>query len=216
MLRPMQTSEPSSMPARSERDAGTAAIVAGIGGIVYSIAFLAGVVAGWAPQPGIMVASIALMVGSLLSIAVLLAVARRLTGDDAAVAMFGLVLVVIGAAGALAHGGYDLANALHPPISDVLGDAQLPNPVDPRGLLTFGASGLGLLLLALLARRSGAIPRNLALLGAVVGVLLIVVYLGRLIILTPTNPVVAAAAGITGLILSPAFYIWLGVELRRR
>jgi hypothetical protein len=50
----------------------------------------------------------------------------------------------------------------------------------------------------------------------VVGALLIVVYLGRLIILTPTNPVVAAAAGVTGLILSPAFYLWLGMQLRRR
>jgi hypothetical protein len=141
---------------------------------------------------------------------------RRLAGDDAAIGLFGLVLVVIGAAGAMAHGGYDLANAIHPPLSDVLGDAQLPNPVDPRGLLTFGASGLGLLVLAALARRSRVLPGGLATLGMVVGALLIVVYLGRLIILTPTNPVVAAAAGVTGLILSPAFYLWLGIQLRRR
>jgi hypothetical protein len=191
-------------------------MVAGIGGIVYSVAFLGGVVAGWAPTLGIVVASIALMLGALLSVAVLLAVYHRLSGDDAAVGLLGLMLVAVGAAGALAHGGYDLANAIHPPVSDVLGQAQLPNPVDPRGLLTFGVSGLGLLLLALLARRTAALPRGLATLGVVVGVLLLVVYLGRLIILTPTNPVVAAAAGLTGLILSPAFYLWLGMELRRR
>jgi len=199
-----------------ERDAGSAAIVAGIAGIVYSVAFLGGVVAGWAPQLGIVVASVALMLGAVLSVAVLLAVYHRLGGDDAAVGLFGLILVVVGAAGALAHGGYDLANAIHPPLTDVLGDAQLPNPVDPRGLLTFGASGLGLLVLALLARRAGTLPRGLAKLGAVVGLLLMVVYLGRLIILTPTNPIVAAAAGLTGLVLSPAFYLWLGTELRRR
>ena len=199
-----------------ERDAGSAAIVAGLGGIVYSVAFLGGVVAGWAPQLGIVVASVALMLGAVLSVAVLLAVYHRLGGDDAAVGLFGLILVVVGAAGALAHGGYDLANAIHPPLTDVLGDTQLPNPVDPRGLLTFGASGLGLLVLALLARRAGTLPRGLATLGAVVGLLLVVVYLGRLIILTPTNPIVAAAAGLTGLVLSPAFYLWLGTELRRR
>ena len=199
-----------------ERDAGSAAIVAGIAGIVYSVAFLGGVVAGWAPQLGIVVASVALMLGAVLSVAVLLAVYHRLGGDDAAVGLFGLILVVVGAAGALTHGGYDLANAIHPPLTDVLGDAQLPNPVDPRGLLTFGASGLGLLVLALLARRAGTLPRGLAKLGAVVGLLLMVVYLGRLIILTPTNPIVAAAAGLTGLVLSPAFYLWLGTELRRR
>jgi hypothetical protein len=159
----MTPEQPAGSDRAYERSAGSAALVAGIGGIVYSIAFLGGVVAGWAPQLGIVVASVALMIGALLSIAVLLAVFRRLAGDDAAVGLFGLVLVVIGAAGAMAHGGYDLANAIHPPLSDVLGDAQLPNPVDPRGLLTFGASGLGLLVLAALARRSrvlpGALPR---------------------------------------------------------
>jgi hypothetical protein len=82
--------------------------------------------------------------------------------------------------------------------------------------MTFGASGLGLMVLSGLARGNGILPRNLATLGMVVGLMLLVVYLGRLIILTPTNPVVAAAAGLTGLVLSPAFYIWLGTELRRR
>ena len=48
-----------------------------------------------------------------------------------------------------------------------------------------------------------------------VGGLLIVVYLGRLIILTPTNLLVAIPAAVTGLALSPIFYIWLGIHLRR-
>jgi hypothetical protein len=49
-----------------------------------------------------------------------------------------------------------------------------------------------------------------------VGALLVVVYLGRLIILTPTNPLVAVPAALTGLVLSPLFYIRLGLELGRR
>jgi hypothetical protein len=49
-----------------------------------------------------------------------------------------------------------------------------------------------------------------------VGALLIVVYLGRLLILTPTNLLVAVPAAATGIVLSPIFYIWLGIELRRR
>lgn len=61
-----------------------------------------------------------------------------------------------------------------------------------------------------------ALRGMLCTLGALVGVLLVIVYLGRLIILTPTNPLVAVPAALTGLILSPAFYIWLGLELRRR
>ncbi len=94
--------------------------------------------------------------------------------------------------------------------------ANLPGPMDPRGLLTFGLSGLGLLVLTWQSRRSATLPGNLAALGVTVRALLIVVYLGRLIILTPTNLLVAIPAAATGLILSPLFYIWLGMELRRR
>jgi hypothetical protein len=196
--------------------AGTAAIAAGIGGVVYSVAFLGGVVAGAAPQIGIVVASIALMVGGILSVAVLVAIYRRLLDTAAAVGLLGLMLVAVGAMGAMVHGGYDLANAINPPVTDVLSEAELPHPIDPRGLLTFGITGLGLLVLMLRARRSAVLPAKLAGLGALVGVLLIVVYLGRLIVLTPTNPLVAVPAAATGLLLSPAFYIWLGLELRRR
>jgi hypothetical protein len=199
-----------------ERMAGTAAIAAGIGGVVYSVAFLGGVVAGWAPELGTVVASLALMVGGILSVAVLVAIYRRLLDSAAAVALLGLVLVAVGATGSLVHGGYDLANAINPQVTDVLAEAELPFPIDPRGLLTFGMTGLGLAVLMLQSRRSHALPANIAGLGVLVGALLVVVYLGRLIVLTPTNPLVAVPAALTGLILSPAFYIWLGLELRRR
>ena len=199
-----------------ERLAGAGSIAAGIGGIVYSIAFLGGVVAGKAPELGLTVASIALMVGGFLSVMVLVALYRRLLESAAAVGLLGLMLVAVGATGAMVHGGYDLANSIHPPVSDVLAEAELPSGIDPRGLLTFGVSGLGLLVLAWQSRRSGTLPANLATVGMAVGALLIVVYLGRLIILTPTNLLVAIPAAATGLVLSPLFYIWLGLELRRR
>src|ERR1700693_1585143 len=144
-----------------ERVAGAAAIAAGIGGIVYSIAFLGGVVEGKAPDLGLQVASVALMVGGFLSVLVLVALYRRLLASAPAVGLLGLVLVAVGATGAMVHGGYDLANALNPPLNDVLAAAQLPSPVDPRGLLTFGISGLGLLVLAWQSRRSGTLPANL-------------------------------------------------------
>ena len=198
-----------------ERVGGAAAIAAGIGGVVYSVAFLGGVVGGAAPELGIVVASVALMVGGILSVAVLVAIYRRLLDTAAAVGLLGLMLVAVGAMGAIMHGGYDLAIAINPPVTDVLAEAELPHPIDPRGLLTFGITGLGLLVLMLQSRRSAVLPAGLAGLGALVGVLLIVVYLGRLIVLTPTNPLVAVPAAATGLVLSPAFYIWLGLELRR-
>ncbi|MDP9243568.1 MAG: hypothetical protein M3O77_00615 [Chloroflexota bacterium] len=56
-------------------------------------------------------------------------------------AFWALALGLAGALGAALHGGYDLANAINPPASDPI--ANLPSPIDPRGLLTFGVSGLG-------------------------------------------------------------------------
>ena len=215
MLHPMSSS-PTSSAVAYERLAGAGAIAAGIGGIVYSIAFLGGVVQGWAPELGLTVASVALMAGGFLSVMVLVAVYRRLVESAAAIGLLGLMLVAVGATGAMVHGGYDLANSVNAPVSDLFAEAALPSPIDPRGLLTFGVSGLGLLVLAWQSRRTGTLPGNLAALGMAVGALLIVVYLGRLTILTPTNLLVAIPAGATGLVLSPVFYIWLGVELRRR
>lgn len=210
------SSNPAAAATEYERAAGAAAIVTGIGGIVYSIAFLGGVVEGWAPQAGLTVASLALMAGGLLSVLVLVALYRRLVESAAAIGLLGLMLMVVGAMGAVIHGGYDLANSAHAPVTDLFAQAQLPSPIDPRGLLTFGVTGLGLLVLGWQSRRSGTLPANLAALGMTVGALLIVVYLGRLLILTPTNLLVAVPAAATGIVLSPIFYIWLGIELRRR
>jgi hypothetical protein len=199
-----------------ERWAGLAAIAAGIGGLVYAVAFLGGVVLGANPALGMLVASIALMLGGVLSLIVLVAVYLRISVVSHGIALIGLALALMGALGAVVHGGSDLANVLNPPAVDVITDAGLPSPVDPRGLLTFGVSGLGLLVLAAEARRSRALSRRVSNLGFVLGVMLVVVYLGRLIVLAPTNLLVAVPAGITGLILAPLFYIWLGLELRGR
>ena len=199
-----------------ERWAGTAAIATSIGGVLYSAAFLGGVVLGFNPELGALVASAALLIGGLLSTVVLVAVYRRVSPGTAEVALIGLVFALMGALGGIVHGGYDLANALNPPASNPLQEAGLPSPVDPRGLLTFGMAGLGLLILAVLAYRDGAFSRPVSTFGIALAVLLILVYLGRLIILTPTNPLVAVPAGLAGVIVGPFFYFALGLELRRR
>ncbi|MEX0629850.1 MAG: hypothetical protein WEE67_05355 [Chloroflexota bacterium] len=201
---------------RLEHWAGLAAIAAGIGGIVYAVAFLGGVVLGANPALGMLVASIALMLGGVLSLVVLVAVYRRVSAASHGIALIGLALALMGSFGAVVHGGYDLANVLNPPAADVITDAGLPSPVDPRGLLTFGVSGLGLLVLAAEARRSGALSRRVSNLGVLLGLMLVVVYLGRLIVLVPTNLLVAVPAAFTGVILAPVFYILLGLELRGR
>ena len=196
--------------------AGWAAILAGIGGFVYSVAFIIGVVLGKAPNLGRSISSSALAIGGLLTAVVAVALFQRAREASPPAALLGVAFALFGSMGATIHGAYDLANVLHPPVADVFATNELPNPVDPRGLLTFAAAGIGLLILLWLVRRAGALQNWIGSLGLVVGILLILIYLGRLIILSPANPLVAGLAGITGFILSPVFYIGLGLWLRSR
>ena len=111
---------------------------------------------------------------------------HRLRQVDAAFALWALLLTSVSTLGMAIHGGYDLANIFNPPASANLG---LPSQIDPRGLLTFGVMGIALFVIAWLMGRSEQFPKSLAYLGYLLAVLLMVIYLARLIILDPANPV---------------------------
>jgi hypothetical protein len=138
----------------------------------------------------------------------------RLVETNAAFALWAFLLSGVGALGTLAHGGYDLANALHPEALDAA-LANAPSGIDPRGLLTFGLTGLGLLIISWLIGRSSAFPRGLSYLGYVAAVLLIILYIARLVILTPSSQLIAIPALLSGFIVNPVWYIWLGLALWR-
>jgi len=57
-------------------------------------------------------------------------------------------------------------------------------------------------------------PRGHARMGQVLGVVMIVIYLGRLVILDPTNPVVRVALA-AGVITNTVFLGWLGNVWRK-
>jgi hypothetical protein len=198
-----------------ERLAGAISILVAVGGLIYSIAFTIFLKAD--SKPAAQVAAFVLTVGGILTTAVMVALYERLRDVDPALALWGLVLGVAGGLGAAIHGGSDLARFINPPKRVAAVDlGNVPNPVDPRGLLTFGLAGLGLMILSLLIVREHRLPQRLGQLGFVAGGLLIVVYLGRLIILDPNNPVLLTVAVLAGFIASPAFFVWLGVLLREQ
>jgi hypothetical protein len=196
--------------------AGTCAVLAGVVGFLYAVAFIGLVLTDAAPELGFGLASALLLAGSLFGAAGLTALYPRLRAVDGGFALIALLLGVAGSFGAAVHGGFDLANVLNAPAAAANeAMAGLPNYADPRGLLTFGVAGLGLLVASWLTVRSPALPTRLGYLGYLAGALLILVYLGRLIILTPTNPLVAGPAALAGFIVNPAWFIWLGLVLRR-
>ena len=154
-----------------------------------------------------------LMLGGLLSSGVVVAIYNRLREPDAAFALWALMLGIAGALGSAVHGGYDLANAINPVDS---APSELPNPIDPRGLLAFGVAGVALLVIAWLIMRGGRFPRGLGYVAYVSAALLIILYLGRLIVLEATSPVIVLPALLNGFLVNPALYLWLGVAVLSR
>lgn len=187
-----------------ERFAGWGAVLAGLSGFLYSISFIV--------LQSELLSALFLMLGGLFSTAALTALYQRLLGTENGFALLGLLLSLSAVLGAAIHGGYDLANALHPPAAP---NTDLPNAVDPRGLLTFGVSGLGIFLLSWLMTQDAKLPKGLAYLGYLSAILMIVLYLGRLIILQATNLAIVIPALLEGFIVNPIWYVWLGLTLMR-
>ena len=187
-----------------ERFAGVCGIGAGLAGFLYAVAFIL--------LRNDLLSALFLLLTGFLSTAALVAVYHRLRSTDADFALWGLLLGIVGALGATIHGGYDLANAINPPAGAPL---DLPSQIDPRGLLTFGVAAIALFVVAWLIGKGRQLPIGLSYLGYLSALLLIILYLARLVILDPANPIILAPALLNGFLVNPAWYIWLGIILWR-
>jgi hypothetical protein len=193
----------STMPFPSfDRIASLCALLAGLGSLVYALAFLVLRNSG--------LSALVLLLVGLLSATALVAVYVRLRETEAAFALWAFLLSLTGSLGAAIHGGDDLTLALHP----VPSAPALPNPIDPRGLLSLGVMGLGVGLLSWLMVRGSPFSPRLGYLGFVTAELLLILYVARLIVLNATSPIVMVPAVLSGFV-APAWYIWLGLELWR-
>jgi hypothetical protein len=179
--------------------AGVCAILSGVTGFLYAVTFVV--------LQNLLLSGLFLMLGGLLSTAVLAAVYDRLRETNAAFVLWALLLGIAGALGSAVHGGYALAKAISP--SPSIFDS--PNPVDPRGLLTFGVAGAALFVVAWLILRGRQFPKGLASLVFLSAILLVALYFGRLIVLDPTSSVILVPALLNGFVVNPTLYVWLGL-----
>ena len=180
--------------------AGWLSVLAGIAGLGYAVAFVVLKNAG--------LSALFLTLAPVLAVGGLVAVFERVRAIDTGIATVALVLGAFASLAASTHGAYDLANVLHPPTSV----PDLPSAVDPRGYATFALTGLALVLLGWLARRSPELPGWVGPLGMLLGVVLVITWLGRLIVLDATSLLVLGPALVAGL-LSPVFFLLLGTWL---
>ena len=190
-----------------ERFAGLSAILAGLSGFLYSVSFVI--------LKNALLSGLFLMLGGLFTIGALVALFDRLGETDSAFALLGMIVGTVSGLGSAIHGSYDLANALHPPSGVPAGLDALPSQIDPRGFLTFGAAGLALFVAAYLMGHSHIFPRYFMPLTYLLSILLVIIYLGRLIVYNPASPLILAPAALTGFLINPLWYAWLGVLLRR-
>src|SRR5437660_10059784 len=63
--------------------------------------------------------------------------------------------------------------------------------------------------------RGGGFPRGLALLGYLSGILLVLIYLGRLIVFDAASPLLLGPAALEGYVVNPVWDIWLGLTFSR-
>ncbi|MEX0834408.1 MAG: hypothetical protein WD276_11155 [Actinomycetota bacterium] len=193
-----------------ERFAGTCAIVVGLGGLAYSISFVM-ILRGSSNRTIAGTNAVFLLLGGILTTAVFVAIYNRLRETSPSFALWALALGELGAAGAAIHGGFNLASIIHPS----QGATDLPSSIDPRGLLTFGVTAIAFFVIAWLIGRGPGFPRGLGYLGYAAAILSMVLYIGRLTIVNPKNPLMLTAAVLAGFIVNPLWYAWIGVRLRK-
>lgn len=175
------------------------AFLAGLSALAYAYFFVV------ARDP--MLYSFFLLLLGVCSIEIMVALFGRLKHVHEDMARLAMVLGVIGAAGMAIHGGYDLANAINPPAAV---NADLPSQIDPRGLLSFGFLGLGILKSSWLMTKDKGFPQGLQWTGYATGILLVIIYLARLTVLDPTDPILLYPVLINGFIVNPIWYLWIG------
>ena len=181
------------------------AILAGVSAFAYAYFFVI--------AKDVTMYSLSLLLLGIFSIKVMIALFARLKKVDEDFARVAMILGVIGGAGMAVHGGYDLANAINPP---ALVNTDLPNQVDPRGLLAFGFTGFAILKFSWLMAKDSYFPEGLRWIGFLSGALLVVIYVARLTVLNPANPVLLYPVLINGFVLGPLWYLWLGKVFRRK
>jgi hypothetical protein len=193
------------------RFAGACALLAALAGVVFTVAFAVVVQNGdrWAAW----LSWVTLLAGGLVTIPVVVALHAVLGEVEPQFALVGLIVGVAGALGAAVHGAYDIAVLANPPTGP---DTGLPSAIDPRGAMTFAVTGLALLLFGWLILRTGLLPGAAGGLGVGGGLLLLVVYVGRLTVMNPKTNVIRIAALASGLVVVPGFYLLVGRSLLDR
>jgi len=174
-----------------------------------------------AQNPTLLIVSyLVLALGSLLGIAAVLAISESVRSANEGWVRWTSTLAIIGLAVnaivAFQHVALDPDRAAAYVKGDAAVKAALTVPgtledLDPQAWLRYGAFGLWVLVVSLLALRGGTWPKPLAYLGIGVTIAAWLVVAGEVF---QGQSLIALIAGVST-ILVPVWYIWLGLRLRK-
>lgn len=188
-----------------QRFAGISAVLVGLGGLVYGVLF--GAIVYGAGRPVALTWLTIGLVGAVLSVPVAVALYLRLRETDRGFALLALLFGLVASLGQLENSGLTLAKEL----GDLVGESS-----DPAGHFRFGLLGVSLFIVGWLMVRGAAFPKRLGYLGQAGGVLLVLVYVGRLTgVIDPATKITVVPPVLYGVLIHPIFYVWLGRILRR-
>jgi hypothetical protein len=190
-----------------DRFAGVCAIIAGLSSVLYAVFFLLvkGSLNTYLPP-------IFLALGGFLALPPLVVVYQRVRRAEEGFALWALLLATVGYLGTATHAIFSLA-AVTPKSIDI-GSAKDLNQADPRGFLAFFVTGVAVLVFAWLIQLTGAFPVELAYVGYVLGVSVILLFLGNLVTATNTSSLLILIPGaVASLLAVPAWNLWLGLRL---
>lgn len=187
--------------------AGWCAVATGIVALLSELVIV--LVVPRAPEWGAGISAFGLMVIGLLSSAVFTGLFERLRSTGGGFALWGLVLALFSAFGTTIRGGYDLALAIHPAAG--AGAVDLPRIFDLSGALSYGVAALALVVFSVLMLVDRRFPRGLAYLGILSAILAFLIYLAELILADPASPLITAPSTLSGFVVVPIWYLWVGI-----
>jgi hypothetical protein len=188
------------------RFGGACAIVVGVLSILYAAFYLG--VQPVAPFAGALVAWLILAASGILGSAAYVALYQRTRAASEGYALFGLVLGIIQSAATLLNAVNQAVYVLNPPSDRVLTAVSL----DPKGVGAFLVFAVASVVFGWLIVRGAMLPRNLGYVAYLNSVLLTLLFLSNVF---GTTTLLLASGGLTSVIVTPLWWIWLGRELRR-
>ena len=192
--------------------AGWLGVFIGVGGLAYGILFAA-IVEG---ATGAIVNTWFLLaiLGGLAATGLFVALYDRVREISPNVALWALLLGVAGGLGQMLNASVAMSYSTGATPSPAGNFEGTPDPV---GILRFAVNGLALFLIAGLLTKDNRFPKRLSYLGQLGGVLLVIMYVGRLAeIIDPADRITLIPPLLYGLVVHPVFYVWVGRELLRQ